>query len=241
MVALFVVVDLMGCSEGKPGRRGVTDTTVKKPIYGETEDTFNFTVPMLATSLQQGATLEAKVGIERAKKSGEDVWLKFFDLPTEVTVTPDIPIIKHGDENATIMFTADNASEEGGYKVKVFGHPEKGPDAEIEFKIEPMDTFSLSVPLLSTTVKQSETKAVSIGVSHDKTFASDVTLSVGERPPGITMEPVVPVKERGAEDAKVNLTAAADAALSDFTVKISGQPTTGLDAFTELKLTVVKE
>jgi hypothetical protein len=243
IAGLFTVVTLTGCGEGKPGGPGVTDTTVKKPVYGQKEDTFNLSVPMMATSLQQGATLETKVGIERARNFGEDVSLKFFDLPEGVTVTPASPIIRHGDENAKIMFTADATAAKGEHKVKVFGHPEKGPDAEIEFKlnIEAMDSFSLSVPLLSTSIKQNETKPISIGISRDKTFASDVTLSFGELPPGITIEPSEAVIVHGAQEATVNLTAAADAALGDFTVKMAGHSATGLDASKELKLTVVKE
>ena len=107
IAGLFTVVALTGCGEGKPGGPGVTDTTVKKPVYGQKEDTFNLSVPLMATSLQQGATLETQVGIERAKNFGEDVSLKFSDLPKGVTVTPSGPIIKHGDENAKITFTAD--------------------------------------------------------------------------------------------------------------------------------------
>ena len=243
IAGLFTVVALTGCGESKPGGPGVTDTMVKKPVYGQKEDTFNLSVPLMATSLQQGATLETQVGIERAKNFGEDVSLKFSDLPKGVTVTPSSPIIKHGDENVKITFTADATAAKGEYKVKVFGHPQKGPDAEIEFKlnIEAMDSFSLSVPLLSTSIKQNETKAVSIGISRDKTFASDVTLSFGELPPGITMEPSEFIIMHGADEAKVNLTAAADAALGDFTIRMAGHSATGLDASKELKLTVVKE
>ncbi len=243
IAVLFTVVALAGCDEGKSGGPGMTDTTVKKPVYGQKEDTFNLSVPMMATSLQQGATLETIVGIERATNFGQDVTLKFFELPEGVTVTPSSPIIKHGDENAKIMFSADATAKKGEYKVKVFGHPENGPDAEIEFKlnVEAMDSFSLSVPLLSTSIKQNETKAVSIAISRDKTFVSDVTLSFGELPSGITIEPSEAVIIHGVEEATIKLTAAPDAALGDFTVKISGHSTTGLDASKELKLTVVKE
>lgn len=243
LAGLFTVVTLTGCDEGKSGGPGMTDTTVTKPVYGQKEDTFNLNVPMMASSLKQGATLETTVGIERARNFGEDVSLKFFDLPEGVTVTPSSPVIKHGDENANVMFTADETAAKGEYKVKVFGHPEKGPDAEIEFKlnVEAMDSFSLNVPLLSTSIQQNETKPISIGISRDKTFVSDVTLSFGELPPGISIEPKEAVIAHGAKEAMVNLTAAADAALGDFTVKIAGHSATGLDSSKELKLTVVKE
>jgi hypothetical protein len=68
-----------------------------------------------------------------------------------------------------------------------------------------------------------------------------VTLSFGELPPGITIEPSEAVIIHGAQEATVNLSAAADAALGDFTVKMAGHSATGLDASKELKLTVVKE
>lgn len=243
VAGLFTVVTLTGCGEGKSGGPGMTDTTGQKPAYGQKDNTFNLSVPILASSLQQGATLETKVGIERATNFGEDVSLKFFNLPEGVTVTPSSPVIKHGDENATVMFTADETAKKGEYKVKVFGHPEKGPDAEIEFKlnVEAIDSFSLSVPLLSTSIKQNETKTISIGIGRDKTFMSDVTLRFGELPPGITLEPSEAVITHGAEEATVNMTVAADAALGDFTVEIAGQSATGLEASAELKLTVVKQ
>lgn len=243
LAGLFTVVTLTGCDEGKSGGPGMTDTTVKKPVYGQKDDTFNLSVPMMASSLKQGATLETEVGIERAMNFGEDVSLKFFNLPEGVTVTPSSPVIKHGDENAKVMFTADDTAAKGEYKVKVFGHPENGPDAEIEFKlnVESMDSFSLNAPLLSTSFRQSETKPISIVIRRDKTFVSDVTLRFGELPPGITIEPAEAVIIHGVEEVTVNVTTSADAALGDFTVEIAGHSATGLEASTELKLTVVKE
>lgn len=243
LAALFTILGLTGCGQGSPGGPGVTDTTAQKPIYGQKDDTFNLSVPLMSSSLQQGATLETKVGIERATNFGEDVTLKFFRLPDGVTVSPSVPVIKHGDESVTLMFSADTTAVVGEYLVKVFGHPENGADAEVEFKlsIQPRDSFSLSVPRLSTSFRQSETKAVSIGINRDKTFTSDVVLQFAELPTGVTMEPASPVIKEGEAETAVTLTAAADAALGDFTVMITGHPATGLDATKELKLSIVQE
>ena len=239
----FTLIGLTGCSQGTPGGPGVTDTTAKKPVFGQTEDTFNLSVPRMAESLQQGATLETEVGIERAKNFGEDVSLKFSELPEGVTLTPASPVIKHGDTEAKITFTADTAAAVGEYKVKVLGHPEKGTDAEIEFKlnITAIDSFTLSVPLLSASLKQNESQTVSIGIKRDKTFASDVSLKFGELPAGVTMEPAETMIKQGEQEAKVTLTAASDAALGDFTIKVTGHPSVGLDASNEFKLSVVPE
>lgn len=240
---LLALLTLTGCGQGTPGGPGVTSTTVKKPVFGQTEDTFNLSVPMMATSLQQGSTLETQIGIERAKNFGEDVSLKFVGLPKGVQVTPAAPVIKHGDENAKITFAADADATMGEYKVRITGLPESGNNAEIEFKlnITAIDTFTLSTPRLSTSLKQNESKSVSISISRDKTFTSDVELQFGELPTGVTMVPVSPVLKQGEDDVNVTLTAASDAALGDFTIKITGHPSTGLDATRDLKLSVVSE
>ncbi len=64
------------------------------------------------------------------------------------------------------------------FKVKVIRHPTKGGDASNELKITvtQKDTFTLSVP--STTLKQGETKTVSISIQRDKDFDQDVTFKL---------------------------------------------------------------
>jgi uncharacterized membrane protein len=99
-------------------------------------------------------------------------------------------------------------------------------------------TFTLSVPTLSTNVKQGETKAVSIGINRGKNFDQDVTLKLSGIPQGVTIVPAEPMIKHGEEDIEVKVTAAADAALGDFTIKVLGHPATGADAATDLKLTV---
>ncbi len=107
------------------------------------------------------------------------------------------------------------------------------------------DTFNLSVPSSvpsqSTTLKQGETKAVSISINRDKTFDEDVTLTFADMPKGVTLEPASPVIKHGDTEAKLTLTAADDAALGDVTIKVTGHPTKGADASNEFKLTVDKK
>lgn len=242
-MAVLTLIGLTGCSQGTPGGSGVTDTTVKKPIFGQTEDTFTLSVPLMATSLQQGAELETTVGIERAKNFGEDVTLKFAKLPNGVKVTPSAPVIKHSEENVRMVFTAETDAAIGEYTVGISGHPETGKDAEIEFKLNivAMDTLSLSVPLISTSLKQGESKQVSIDIGRDNTFAGEIALQFGELPAGISMNPAAPAIKQGERTAVVTVSAADDAALGDFTVKITGHPSKGRDTSTELKLSVAQK
>jgi hypothetical protein len=103
------------------------------------------------------------------------------------------------------------------------------------------DTFTLSPPLLSSSLKQGAQTDATIGITRGKNFDQDVSLAFGPLPTGVTLEPAAAVIKHGDADTKVTLKAAPDAALGDFTVKITGHPTKGPDATNELKLTVVKE
>jgi hypothetical protein len=238
-VAVMTLAALTGCDQGTPGGPG---TTEKKPAYGQADDTFNLSVPVLSSSLQQGAQTVATVGIKRAKNFDEDVTLKFADIPKGVTVEPASPVIKHGDTDASITFKAGDEAPLGDFKVSVTGHPTKGTDAQVAFKltIAAKDSFTLSVPYLSIPLKQGETQTVSIGIKRDKSFNQDVALTFGDMPTGVTLQPRAPVIKHGDAEAQVTLTGADNASLGNFAIKVTGHPAKGADASNELKLTVAK-
>ena len=240
-LVVMALAALTGCSqEGTPGGQG---TNEKKPLYGQADDTFNLSVPVLASSLQQGEQSEATIGIKRAKNFDEDVALTFADVPKGVTVEPASPVIKHGDTDAKITFKAGDEASLGEFKINITGHPTKGADAQVEFKltIAAKDSFTLSTPTLSTSLKQGGTQTVSIGIKRDKSFDQDVALTFGDLPTGVTLQPLSPVIKHGDADAQVTLTGANDAALGDFAIKVTGHPAKGADASNELKLTVAKK
>jgi len=97
----------------------------------------------------------------------------------------------------------------------------------------------LSIP--STKLNQGETKTVAIGISRGKNFSEDVSLKPGDLPKGVTLDLASALIKHGDADAKITLKAASDAALGDFTVKVTGHPTKGADAVAELKLSVAKQ
>ena len=160
-----------------------------------------------------------------------------------MTIEPASPAIKHGDENVKVMFKAGDEAALGDFTVKVTGHPTNGSDALVDFKlgVVAMESFSVSLPLLSTTLKQGQSETVSISINRDKSFDQDVTLMFGEMPAGVTVAPADLVIKAGETEAQVTLSAAADAALGDFTVKVAGHPAKGTDTSNDLKLSVVKE
>ena len=240
---ILTLAALTGCTQGEPGGPGTAVAPDKQATVGQTDDTFNLSVPLTSTSLQQGGQTEATIGIKRAKNIDEDVTLHFADVPQGVTTDPASPVIKRGDENVKVMFKAGDEATLGDFTVKVTGHPTNGSDALVDFKLGVVakESFTVSLPLLSTTLKQGESKTVSIGIKRDKNFDHDVTLKMGEMPSGVTVEPESPVIKAGDTEALITLAATTDAALGDFTVKVTGHPAKGADATNDLKLSVIKE
>lgn len=105
---------------------------------------------------------------------------------------------------------------------------------------DPENSFRLDAPNLATTIKQGETKVVTIGISRSKNFDQDVTLKFEGLPEGVTIDPAEAMIKHGEKEVKLNVTATADAAVNDFTIKIIGHPETGPDATNKFNLTVSK-
>ncbi len=119
-----------------------------------------------------------------------------------------------------------------------------GPGASSPPTKKPMtgqidDTFSLSMP--SMKVNQGETVTASVGIDRGTNFSEDVSLKLNDLPKGVTLESASPLIKHGDKETKLTLKAAEDAALGDFTVKVTGHPTKGADAVSELKISVVKQ
>ena len=130
------LVALAGCSQGTPGGEGVTTTPPHKtPAYGEADNTFNLSVPRISTTLHQGETKEISIGIDRGKNFDQDVALKVAEGPIGVTIDSANSVIKHGDQEAKLTVKATDDASLGDFTVRVTGHPSKGADATIDFKI----------------------------------------------------------------------------------------------------------
>jgi hypothetical protein len=102
-------------------------------------------------------------------------------------------------------------------------------------------TFNLSMPRLSTTLHQGETKEIAIGIERGKNFEGDVTFQFADGPEGVTIGSANPIIKHGDKAAQVTLQATADASLGNFTVKVTGHPTKGPDSTSELRIFVAKK
>jgi uncharacterized membrane protein len=103
------------------------------------------------------------------------------------------------------------------------------------------ETFSLTAPIMATSIKQGESKKITIGIDRGKNFDQDVKVSFKNVPEGIVIEPATFSIKHSDEDAKVTLKAANEAAVGEFTVQVTGTPASGAASTTELKINVNKK
>jgi len=100
-------------------------------------------------------------------------------------------------------------------------------------------TFTLDMPNLSTDITQGETQNVTIGINRGDNFDQDVTLKLTNIPQGVTITPEQPVLKAGDKEIVLAVAAAGDAALGDFKVTVSGQPSVGgTNAINEFTITI---
>jgi hypothetical protein len=130
--AMATLVTFAGCGQGTPGGPGSAN---KAPIFGQIDNTFNLTTPLLATSVKQGQQIEATIGVVRSGRFKKEVTLLFSDLPPEVTVEPAAPVVKPDSDSAKITFKTTPHTPVGDFKVKISGHPPRGADAQNIFKL----------------------------------------------------------------------------------------------------------
>ncbi len=106
---------------------------------------------------------------------------------------------------------------------------------------EASGTFSLSVPFESVSLTQGEDTPVRIGINRGEDFGEQVALELSGLPAGVSVETADPVIKHGSTGVTITLKAAGDAALGDFTIKVTGHTASSGDDFSEeFKLTVAQ-
>jgi hypothetical protein len=133
---VLVFVAITGCNLGTRGGPGASDPNAKSPLlYGQSDGTFNLSVPNTSTTVRQGETNSTAVGIKRGANFDEEVTLSFAAMPRGVTIDPQHPIIKRGETDAKLTFKAADDASLGDFTLRVTGQPTKGADASNEFRI----------------------------------------------------------------------------------------------------------
>lgn len=91
------------------------------------------------------------------------------------------------------------------------------------------NTFKLSAPTISTTVKQGETRNIDVDVSHGNDFKDDLTFEVAKDSVPKGVEASLSKDKIPATEKKVVLMvkAAADATLGEGKIRVNAKPGTG--------------
>ncbi len=118
-----------------------------------------------------------------------------------------------------------------------------GPGAESTGAEQPLvgdaeRTFQLNVE--DVTMRQGETKSLLLTIKRSTNFSEDVEITFTDLPKGISVDPSQPKISAADTEARVNLTAASDAALGEFKATVTGHPTKGADSTNTMKLAVTK-
>jgi uncharacterized membrane protein len=135
VLLLLSLVALAGCNQGQPGGPGTEDPNNKKPMVGQANETFNLSAPVLPTSLKQGEKVVISIEMKRGKDFDEEVKLEFGELPKGISIDPSSPTVKHGDTEAKLTIAAAKDAAIGDFTINVTGHPTKGADASVGFKV----------------------------------------------------------------------------------------------------------
>src|SRR5262245_44700513 len=88
----------------------------------------------------------------------------------------------------------------------------------------PENTFRLTAPAMETNIKQGESKTITIGITRGTDFDQDVKLEFSDPPKGMKIKADDSTLKAGAKEMHVKIDAAADAALGDHTVTVTGTP-----------------
>jgi len=108
--------------------------------------------------------------------------------------------------------------------------PPGGPGATQKQPVTGMadNTFKLDGPMTETSIKQGETKTVTVSISRGKNFDQDVNMTVTEpAPKGITVTPAGGAIRASEKETTLTIEAAKDAALGHHVIKLEGAPSKG--------------
>jgi len=102
-------------------------------------------------------------------------------------------------------------------------------------------TFKLNVPATSTSLKQGETKDVTISIDKGKNFSEDVDLTFTGQPQGVSFEPAKATLKASEKEVHVKVKAADMAAEGKHTITVTGKPAKGAEAVNKFDINIDKK
>lgn len=133
VIAVGSLAILAGCERGSSGGPGATGPSESPGMMSQAEDTFSLDVPSI--KLTQGGTETVTIGIRRGQNFGQDVSLKFGEMPEGISLATANPRIMHGDSEIPISLQAADDAALGDFTVTVTAEPATGTAATGELSI----------------------------------------------------------------------------------------------------------
>src|SRR5262245_61010871 len=116
VLSIGMSVAMVGCSDGKPGGPGVSGGTTT-----DRSDSFALDVPAMNPTVNPGGSQDFKVAVNRGSDMDQQITLKFSNLPPGVTVSPPVPSIAPGNDEANLTLIAAPDAAPGKFTVTVVG------------------------------------------------------------------------------------------------------------------------
>ncbi len=107
-------------STGKSTEAG--PTVVKKPVAGESDQTFSLSVPFESIALTQGEEVSVRIGINRGENFGEQVKIELSGLPKGVSLETKESNISQGKTGVDLTLKATADAALGNFTAMVIGH-----------------------------------------------------------------------------------------------------------------------
>ena len=135
--------------------------------------------------------------------------------------------------SAFVVALGCNKSEPGGPGAK------KADNKSVVTGAPKHETFRISAPATTTTLKQGEKKEIDVTVDRSSDFKQDVTLAF-KGDSGVTVTPSSATVKASDRDTKVKVTVAADkdASIGEATIHVTATPQTGESTQANFKVNV---
>jgi uncharacterized membrane protein len=135
--------------------------------------------------------------------------------------------------SAFVVTVGCNQSEPGGPGAK------KADNKNVVTGSPKNETFRISAPATTTTLKQGEKKEIDVTVDRSSDFKQDVTLAF-KGDSGVTVAPSSATVKASDKDTKVKVTVAAekDAPIGEATIHVTARPQTGESTQADFKVNV---
>jgi len=203
--------------------------------------------PSQSISLKPGETQTVNMKIDRGKEFHQTVKLD-VDSPKGISVELNPKQVGPNDgSEVNVRVTARPDAPAGQQSIHITGNPEKGKATSLNLTVNVKDTekrserFSLSAPSTATTIKQGDTKTITLTMKPGSDFREAMTLKA-EAPEGITVE-VTPNKlDATGSNADVNLrvNVGKSVASGNHTIRVTATPASGTAHTTEVRIHVTE-